>query len=532
MSQNPRGLDTAHSGWASGLDQATYPTKQPETFLDRYAGGFVALSAALLCVPFMRAFLGQTDEGIWLHAAMRMNSGQVLYRDFFEFHPPLGFLIVSGWTAVFGPSLLAARILHMLVIAATAWLAYACCRILSGRPVLSACLALTWVASSQGIWTLVNHHWFTSFFSLLSLWAIMTAEAKPARLALAGLAASAAMLVTTHRGALVVVAGFVSLLPGRSVKALALYAAGGASLLFAVLGFLWLQGSLRPAFDEVIVWASQSYSQIQNLPYGAFPDRQTWFPIVAFPLIALLMGVALYREGFALLRRPHWGAAVLFALAGFLGCFPRPMSFKIAWCVVLALPLLSGLVAVLLKDGLWSRLAVGALALAAVAWPLKQLVNIAGQAARAQTVETHAGRVAMLQQNGLPELIRRLEALPPHDSVFVYPYDPLLPVWTGRSHPASYDILIPQYSTPSQYDQTCREVMSRAQWVVFNPSINSREFYHMIYPAMTDSSPPEKAAFEAALYKGFDLEGNYGVFQLLRRGKADVSLCEPSRPAR
>jgi hypothetical protein len=129
-------------------------------------------------------------------------------------------------------------------------------------------------------------------------------------------------------------------------------------------------------------------------------------------------------------------------------------------------------------------------------------------------------------------MIQRLAALPPQDRVFVYPYDPLLPVLTGHPHPASLDILIPQYTTPAQYDRTCREVMAGANWVVFNPSINSPEFYRLIYPAMTDSSPPAKVAFEAALYKGFDLEGNYGVFQLLRRGQADVSLCDKSGPAR
>jgi hypothetical protein len=461
---------------------------------------------------------------------MRMNDGQVLYRDFFEFHPPLGFLIVSSWTAVFGQSLLAARALHVLVVTLTAWLAYDCSRILSGRPALSACLALTWVASSQGIWTLVNHHWFTSFFSMVAFWAILSSQGR-ARVALAGFAASAATLVTTHRGALVVLAGLLSLLPRRSVKDVLAYAAGGATLLVAILAFLWRQGSLVPAFNDVILWTTQNYSQIQNVPYGAFPDRQTWFAIIVFPVAALLLIVALVREGFGLLRRPHFDAAILFAIAGFIWCFPRPMSYKITWCVVLALPLLTGLIAVLAPRR-WGQFAVGAIALAAIYWPLKQLVNIANQAAHASVVETHAGRIGILQKNGLRELIERLNTLPPQDSVYFYPYDPLLPVLTGRRHPASLDYLIPQYSTAAQYDLSCREALARAQWVVVNDSINTPAFYHMIYPAMTDSSPPEKVRLEAALGDGFVLDAAYGDFRLLRRGPAEVGLCDRPAPAR
>ncbi|MGE4432095.1 MAG: hypothetical protein AB7E05_15295 [Sphingobium sp.] len=126
------------------LTPAQHPNHEPSgpaspaPMLDRHAGLLVALAAALLCLPFVRSVWLLADEGIWLHAAQRMLDGQVLYRDFFEFHPPLGFLIVTGWMGVFGPSLIAARLLMVLVIAITAWLAFTCCRIMSNRPGLSA----------------------------------------------------------------------------------------------------------------------------------------------------------------------------------------------------------------------------------------------------------------------------------------------------------------------------------------------------------------------------------------------------------
>lgn len=524
MRKNARGFDPTNLGLTSDLNEAPEPVARAELSLEHYAGLLVALTAALFCLPFMRSVFGQGDEGIWLHAANRMNDGQILYRDFFEFHPPLGFLIVSGWTALFGPSLPAARFFMLLIVAMTAWLAYACCRIISNRPGLSAWLALTWVAASQGEWTAVNHHWLTSFFSLLTLWAIMSTERKPGRLALAGLAASAATLVTTHRGGLVVVAGLISLLPRRSAKALFIYTGSGASLLFAIFCFLWSQGAIGPAFDQVIVYATHSYVQVQSVKFGAFVDVQTLLAVAAFPLIVCLMVVAVCRDGIGLLRRPHWGAASLFALAGFLGCFPRPDAVHISFCVVLALPLLCGLFAVLLPKG-WTGLVPYALAIATLAIPLTQLLMIANRVSRAPSTETHAGRVLDVTQDGVLGLIDRLNTLQPQDSVYFYPYDPLLPFLTGRRHPARYDILLPQYSTPSQYNETCLEVMAKAQWVVFDLGVSRPSYYRETFPAISDPSPQEKVAFEAALHEGFVVDARYGVYQLLRRSRATAQMC-------
>ncbi|WP_294537589.1 glycosyltransferase family 39 protein [uncultured Rhodoblastus sp.] len=529
--KNPLTVDSVNSGWAPGLNAATDPEAQPWNFLARFLGLFVALVALLRCLVVMNVFLIQQDEGVWLHAAMRMSDGQILYRDFFEFHPPVGFLIVSGWTALFGPSLMAARILTALFISLTAWLAYDCCRIISGHRGLAASLALTWIAAFHIFWTSVNHHWFTSCFSMLTLWAIMTAQAKPGRLFLAGLAASAAALVTTSRGGLAVVAGLLSILSRRSVKDVLIYAAGGAALLFAVVGFLWSQGSLGPAIDQVIVWTFHNYSQIQGMPFGAFLDIQHLFTVAVFPLVAVLLAVAIAREGFGLLRRPHWIAASWFALAGFLGCFPRPDTAHITFGMVLALPLLCALVSVLLPQR-WTSLAACAFVLIAIVLPFKQLLHSIDWVTHASSRDTRAGRVLAIPPNGMLQLIERLDTLPKQDSVFFYPFGPMVPYLTGRHHPARLDLLMPQFNTPSQFDQTCREIMAGAQWVVDDRNVNSTAYYRYVFPAMTDSSPPEKVAFEAALNKGFDLDASYGDYRLLRRGRADVSLCDPPAPAK
>ncbi|RYD96402.1 MAG: hypothetical protein EOP61_18075 [Sphingomonadales bacterium] len=499
--------------------------------LNRHAGLLVALAAALLCLPFIRSVWLLADEGIWLHAARRMLDGQLLYRDFFEFHPPAGFLIVTGWMALFGETLVAARLMMVAVIALTAWLTFACCRIMSGRIGLSALLALAWVAAAQGTWTQVNHHWLTTLFSMVTLWGILSSEGKPGRLAVAGLAASAATLVTTHRGGLAVLAGLAALLMRRSPKALAIYIGSGLAFFAAIVCFLWAQGSLAPAFDQVVLYPLRHYANIQAVPFGAFLDLQTMPVVAIFPLTAFLMLAALRREGFALLRRSRFGAVTFFAIAGFAGCFPRPDAVHIAFCAAMALPLLAALLDILLPKGATGPVLKVAAILACLmpAWPL---ALSAVRAASARPVGSAAGRIAIMPQDGTAELLGRLRALPADDSVFFYPYDPMLPFLSGRHHPARLDLLVPEYTTPAQYQATCREVMQGARWVVFDHAISHPGFYRAVFPAMRDPSPPEKVAFEAALNRGFADAGRHGGFQLLRRSHASAALCRPIDPPR
>lgn len=486
----------------------------------RHAGPLVALAAASLCLPFVRSVWWLADEGIWLHAAQRLARGEMLYRDLFEFYPPLGFLIVTGWTGLFGDTLLAARLLVVATIALSAWLAFACCRIVSGRPALSAVLVLSWVAASQGVWTQVSHQWLSGLFSLVALRA-MLAGAGRGRATLAGFAAGAATLVTTHRGALVVLAGGATLLLGRSPRALAGYVVGGLIPLAVILGLLWWQGTLGAAFEQVILFPLGRNAPVMRVSFGAFADLQTLFVVAAFPVIALLLAVAVRRSGRAVLRAPHRMTALLFAFAALLGCFPRPDAAHIAFSVVLALPLLAGLIA----DLPLGRPLSGLLAATLLLVPGSRLLDAAIKAARAPRIDTAAGRVALLPKDGTRALIERLRSLPPGDRVFFYPYDPMLPYLTGRRHPARIDVLVPQYSPPAHYLASCIEAMEHADWVVIDAAIGTPAFYRAVFPAMTDPTPPERRALETALAQGFAEDTRYGAFRLLRRAAAAPSLC-------
>ena len=76
----------------------------------------VCALAVILCLPFLTTMLGEED-GIWMGAATRLRSGRVMYRDFFEFLPPLSFLLTEAWLKVVGVSIAGARFFAILAIA-------------------------------------------------------------------------------------------------------------------------------------------------------------------------------------------------------------------------------------------------------------------------------------------------------------------------------------------------------------------------------------------------------------------------------
>jgi hypothetical protein len=80
--------------------------------------------AALLAAVALRDGVAPHDEGLMLAWAQRVSDGQLPYRDFWCNYGPGQPLALGALTAVVGPSLLAWRILRVLVGALAAWLAY------------------------------------------------------------------------------------------------------------------------------------------------------------------------------------------------------------------------------------------------------------------------------------------------------------------------------------------------------------------------------------------------------------------------
>jgi hypothetical protein len=479
----------------------------------------VFLLSALICLPFIAYVPWIGDEGILLHGSREMLSGSRIYADFFEFHPPLGFLIVEAWTRVAGASITSIRLLSIATVATIALLTYLCCVRVSGRAWASAALALAWVGCSQGALTQVNHHYFTTAFSMASLLAIVGPRAPAA--GWAGLFAGAAGMTTPTRGALAVLAALVSL--GRRWRSWPIFVAAVAAVPVACTVYLLWLGVFPQAFHDVIVWTAARYSSIQGVPFGARASGQHLPLLLVYPLALAVLIFLLVRRDAEL--KDRLVTPVAFALCGVLGCYPRPDDWHLAFAAPLVLPLLAlG----------WDRLApssgkVRAGIAAALALALLPATVGYGrtvkQALLGQKVETRAGVVTFGEQETDP-LVRGLASLPRTDHFFFYPYMPLLPVLTGRDHVATVDVFTPNYTTADQYDGACRTVMRTADWVVFDRLWSDPKFLRGAFPAMRDPTSPESRRFETALARGFAPAADYGRFVLMKRASAGEALCD------
>jgi hypothetical protein len=216
-----------------------------------------------------------------------------------------------------------------------------------------------------------------------------------------------------------------------------------------------------------------------------------------------------------------------FALAGFMGCFPRAGVTHIAFVTPLALPLL---VLGLTKLGGCFRpvvryAAVGVMIVLAIP-SASAFLSIWRQALEAKLMWTPRGQAAVFAPE-LPELLQQIAATPSADAYFFYPYMPMVAFLTARNDVAQYDIFVPEYTTPSQYQNACVSVMERASWTVIDRGWTDPKFLAWAFPAMRNTRPPEVSKFEQALDSAFELVAQDGSHELRRRRPAgvDASLC-------
>jgi hypothetical protein len=510
--------------------------RQGLSFRDWYWLAFVALVTVTSCVPFFRTMFVGLDEAVLLNGAERLLRGSRIYADFFEFLPPGGFVLTAAWFSLTGISVGSGRSLAILTVVGIACFTYLACRQASKNAPISACLAIGWVVMSQGWWTQVSHHLIATLFSMVTAWATLTNSERPRRRwpLIAGMAAGMAAMTTTHRGAIVMLAALPAFLFGvrRSPVQLFAYILGCALVPTALLAYLITQHSIVAAFDDVIVFAVEHYSAIQSVPFG-FSGWQTPLTYV-FPLAALLMLLAFSSEGNRLTDRVFW-QSITFGLAGFLGCFPRPDIVHIAFAVPLVCPLLaySG-------DRLGQRwrlswwryrffvVLLGGVLIGFCALPAVFLIQLSSEVLRSDLVSSPRGNIAnfgTLAEGGA-ELVARIEATPQNESFFFYPAIAKLGFLTAREQVSKYEVLMPGYTTPLQYNDACLSVMQGASWVVINRRQTDPHLLKQNFPAMLDPAPRETKRFEQALERGFELSAQYGLFELRRRrNSANETMC-------
>jgi hypothetical protein len=484
---------------------------------------FVAIMALAVCLPFSRAVYWLGDEGILLRGGAEMLAGKKLYTDFFEFYPPAGLLITEAWLFMFGHSFAAARALAIASIVGVSCFAYLACAAATEGFLLPAALTGLWLVMSQGQWTIVDHHWFTTCFSMLAAWLslLVARRAEPgARISfVAGLMGGAAAMVTPTRGGLAALATVGSLLDLRNRKIqMAACVAGCAIVPMACLAYIGLNGELVAGYADIIRFPATNYAGIQGIAFASGVTVQTLPLALLYPLTPILALIVVARNGRAALKDRVFRSCSLFALAGFLGAFPRPDIVHIAFAAPLALPLLAYCTNQITKT--WSRrtvYATGAMA-SMLCLPVgMSYLRDAHTAWGTPASATAAGPISFVGDPDAPKVFALIEKTPRNDAFLFYPYMPLAPFIARREHVSRYDMFVPEYTPPDQYAEACASANARAEWLVLDRTGMDPAVIKAIFPAVRNPSPPETTAFERLIGDDFRFVAKLGRYEIRKR---------------
>ena len=498
----------------------------------------VLVVSVLLTAPFIITYRWW-DEGIFLLGAERLLHGDRLYADFFEFLPPGSFLLTAGWLAMVGTSLWAVRCLAILVIVGVACLIYLTCRLVLKNAAASALFALAWLVLSlyrEGWLVQISHHWFTTLFSMIAAWAAIARTEREQRLLrgpfVAGLAAGAAAMVTQTQGVAAAFAAATAYLNVRRHRAeTAIFVLGCAIVPIGLLGYLLAHGTLIDAYQDVIVFPAKHYLAVGRVPYAPEGVRDNIVLAGLFPLAALLTIATLVASWRTCYRDRKFYVCIAFGLAGWVGVAPRPDIWRFIWSAPLVCPLIAYCARSLMRTWrpLYRYMPVVAVVLLCIP-AVHELEQALRQALRLQVVETPRGEVTYWIPANQRKLVTWLTAAPAQDKFFFYPYLQMLPYLVRRTQVSRYDVFLPRYTTPAQYQEACLDVMRQASWVVIDRRWEDPRLRKAV--GLHDPPPPEFGTFEKVLDEGFEPVERFGVIEIRKRRKqASEAACAGISPA-
>lgn len=266
------------------------------------------LAAALLYLVHFKGFtpiylLNPNGAGLWIDQAHRVWSGEVMYRDFFEFVPPGIVYLNAAVIGVFGPGIAP---FGYLGVALGTWLT-ALTHALAGRLVgagwrlLPPALYVSIVYASDQIG---DHKTLPPLFGLLALLALVVRSRSLPRLFLAGTSAGLGMLCTTDLGVGVALGLFCGLALDRTAgRGLLAFALGCLAPVVLVMGWFGLQAGVGTVFYDTIVFPLTRYRNAN--PFVVFFDAGE--PrVVVRTLTRLALGVGGLLSALATLA--GWGS--------------------------------------------------------------------------------------------------------------------------------------------------------------------------------------------------------------------------------
>jgi hypothetical protein len=260
------------------------------------AGICAATVVYLLCLP---RWLDLADESFLLYEAKRIRDGEVMYRDFFQFVTPLASYSIAALFWLFGTTLTTARAGMAVVHGITAGTLYAITRQLGVRRALAISVPLAYLGICQTVWPVASWHWFSTCYTALLLWALVTEPAESRWWWPLGEGVIAGLLTGTQqqKGA-AVVAGVCALfavhavldyrygLGGswrRAAARLGWFTTGVGLIMLPLLATFVALAGAGPVYDALVRFPLENYHTTLHTRWGATFANTQQVAILSFP---------------------------------------------------------------------------------------------------------------------------------------------------------------------------------------------------------------------------------------------------------
>ena len=492
----------------------------------------LVLAGALSAVTILRG-IGPHDEGLMLQAGSRIANGQWPYRDFWTNYPPGQPLVLAVLQLVFGPSLLAWRVLRVVTNAVIALLAFRLANKRAGQAI--ALLAWLAVAGAMAFPTGPGPNPTAIGLALAS---ILLAERRPA---LGGGLAGLAALFRIEIGIAAALGAMLAVPPGKRLR-IAVSGLLVAAVCFAPFVIV-APGTL--AHDLFGFYGIQN---LQRLPFplsfdGALrPSKLIEFYMPAILVLSCVVWAA------ALGARALTAARSRAALRAGIGTSPRPTppgprALELAPLAAVGLayllgrtdefhliPLSVALAVMLATEAAFARgalkvallIALSLIALHGLDRQAGQILHppamaaVPGAAGDGVQTDTADARSLAALEHAVARLTRPGEPIfvadPRHDVVHVG--DPLLYIILDHPNPTRYDVMQPGLVTSAPVQREIVASLERSRTRVVIRWLDPRA-----YAPEHNGSDVSSHVFilDRYLAEHFRPVARFGVYQLLVR---------------
>jgi hypothetical protein len=208
------------------------------------------------------------DEFIVVYDAHRMVTGQVPYRDFFNFITPGIFLFLAAVESLAGqPSITLGRYAGLVVLLITAVSAWVLLRRSGWSACRAAILSAIYPVALYPFWAVPSHQWLANA-CLVGTLAVLSGYPAlgTAGWALAGVLVGLAGLSLQTQGvvALTFAGVLLAMAPARKARAAAAFFGGLAAVCTLFLAFMAKVGGLQGLWNDTVLWTARNYSRAGN----------------------------------------------------------------------------------------------------------------------------------------------------------------------------------------------------------------------------------------------------------------------------